>query len=390
MYLSAAFDRLYPDGAGFPEPEKRNEAGWINTDAAGFGITFIANVFPRVSYGQSFDPAIFPQNTPWTRTLWPLYTSLAQKTASGSVLVSIEDAITFGPVIYAGANHRRSVVYETHRPNDRAVAQLAQPSQIDGDRPFDFASDADYMFFASVGSFNYGHFLVDDLPRLKAIHALRAVNGSRRIVIVMISYGAAIDDIRASAIRRIAGTPLEIQFLPLSQAFRFERLYYVTPVSSHPVEKNPLALNYIIDRAVATIGIEQNPTSKLLVLRKASNLRVLQNQAEIVDHLIPLGFDTVYPEDLSFEDQVRRFAGAAVIVGQMGASMTNTMFASSTAKLVYLTPAGWIEPFYWDLALARHQSYCSIYGTVMTHGRPIHESEFIAPTADVITALSGF
>ncbi len=387
MYVSAAFDRLYPDGAGFPEPSKRNENGWIDADPARAGITVIADLFPRAPYGSPFDPAIFPQSTPWTGTLWPLYTSLAVKTASGSLLVAIDDALTCGPVVYAGPSHDRSVVYETYRPNDRAVAQLAAPQRINGPHAFNFSNDADYLFFASVGSFNYGHFLVDDMPRLKAVETLRAANGGRRIVIVMISYGPAIDRVRSDAIRRIAGTALDIRFLPLSETFRFERLHYVTPVSSHPVEKNPLALNYIVQAANAAMGIDQNPRSKLLVLRKSSSVRVLVNQAELVDRLKPLGFEPVHTEDLSFEDQVRRFAGAAVVVGQMGASMTNTVFASAATKLIYLTPAGWIEPFYWDLALARHQSYRAVYGPVAAAGRPVHDSDFTIPVDDVLAAI---
>ncbi|WP_162233698.1 glycosyltransferase family 61 protein [Sphingomonas sp. Leaf17] len=359
----------------------------MDGDATGAGITVVADLFPRASYGAPFDPAIFPQNTPWTGTLWPLYTDLAVKTASSALLVAIDDALTYGPVVYTGPGHDRAVLYETYRPNDRAVAQLAAPEHVNGAHAFNFLNDADYLFFASVGSFNYGHFLVDDLPRLKAVELLRASNGGRRIVIVMISHGPAIDRIRTDAIRRIAGTMLEIRLLPQSETFRFERLLYATPVSSHPVEKNPLALDYVVQAAKAAMGIDQTPRSKLLVLRKSSTVRALVNQKELVDRLVPLGFEPLHTDDLSFEDQVRRFAGAAIIVGQMGAAMTNTMFAPAAAKLVYLAPAGWIEPFYWDLSLARRQSYRAVYGPVTQQGRPVHDSDFAVSLDAVLAAI---
>ena len=388
MYVSAAFDRLYPGGVGFPESADRANAGWIRDDAAGAGIAFVADLFAGAPYGVTFDPAIFAEDTPWTRALWPLYSSMAHKVATGSVVVAIDDALTFGSVLYAGHRHGRPIIYETHRPNDRAVAQLAPPALVQASRPHDFGDDADYLFLGSVGSFNYGHFLVDDLPRLKAVETLRATNDGRRVVVVMNSHGPAIDRVRASAVRRIAGQTTDIRFLPLAEAFRFKRLYFATPVSSHPIEKNPLALDYVVQAVGAATGIVQDPRLKLLVLRKSSSVRALQNQADLVARLKPLGFETVHPEDLSFEAQVRRFAEAAVIVGQMGASMTNTIFASATAHLVYLAPAGWIEPFYWDLALARGQHYQAVYGKVMTPDRLISEAEFVVSPDAVLAALA--
>ena len=386
-YVSCAFDALYPAGIGFPEAGELPAGGAVSVDGAFHGITYLDELYPRVEYGEPFSPAIFAQDSPSTRNLWTLYETIAVKTAMSSVVVSVDDAMVYGSVLYAQPSDARAIVYETYRPNDRPAVAIAPPMLLDANAPFDFDDDADYLFVASAGSANYGHFLVDDAPRLKACAMLRARSSDRRIVVVMSSFGAGINAVRKDAVLALAGTPVDVLFLDSTRVYRFRRLYYPSPCSVHPIEKNPAALDFVAETLAADISLAPLMPTKLFIARKAVDGRSLLNLPELVARLVDRGFELVHPEDLTFIEQVTRFACASVVVGQMGAAMTNTMFCGRDTTLIYLAPNGWIEPFYWDLALARKQNYRALYGQVTTPNVPTHTADFVIAKDELLALL---
>ena len=89
---------------------------------------------------------------------------------------------------------------------------------------------------------------------------------------------------------------------------------------------------------------------------------MLRNDALIASFLVARGFRIVDPEGLSFEEQVRIFSNAEIVVGVMCAALCNVIFSSPNITLVALAPNGWVEPFYWDLATALGHRYVAIHG----------------------------
>ena len=380
MYVSCAYDELYPGGAAFPEPHAVRE-GLVKYDNPGaYGIRYVDKLFASTTYGGAFSPDIFVDDDDATRALWPLYKLHALKGVVGSVIVAIKDARVFGSVIHMTQGGAPTTLYETQRPNDRAAARAAPPALLDAPHRVDFNEPGvDYLFLSSAGSFNYGHFLVDDLPRLKALEVMQAAAVGRRQAVVMVGYGDPIDRVRREAVDRLAPGDVDVIFIDPSRVHLFSQLYYASPVSSHPVAKNPLALDYLTELVARRIPVRPGDESRdrrLFVPRKSMVGRNLVNQAELIELLAKHKFRIVHPEDLSFAEQVRTFRAATSVVGQMGAGMTNTLFAPESATLLYLAPRGWIEPFYWDLALARKQGYRALYGEALTQGAETHASDF--------------
>lgn len=383
-YLACDYDRLYPAGAGFPEPHAVADGSVLITDTRGWNVGHVVDLFPAMGYGAAFAPDIFVEQTPETDYLWPLYRSLAVKAAPAVVMVAIDGALCAGSVVYAVAHDRRAIIYETQRPNDR-VAALPPAGDILAFGPVhDFADPlADYLFLTSAGSSNYGHFLVDDLPRLKGIDTLRALHPDRKQVVVLTRQGNHIDRIRLQAIRLLAGGEVEVVFLEPDKLYRFARLHYVSPVSSHPVHKNPQALRWVAERATVMISDETaaDAPDRIFVRRREAAGRDLLNADVLARMLAGRGFATVYAEDYSFNEQVGLFRRAKRIVGQMGAAMTNTIFAPITARVLHLAPSGWVEPFYWDLAVACGHEYRVLYGAATDSDSAPHRRSFtINPT----------
>ncbi|RVU14188.1 glycosyltransferase family 61 protein [Methylobacterium oryzihabitans] len=293
-------------------------------------------------------------------------------------LFVLDDATLRDNVLHAGGR----IVYETYRPPDRPGLTLAEDGDLARAEPHG-AEVA--FFFSSSGSFNYGHWLVDDLPRLAGFRTLRRLHPDRRITLVLTGYGAASDEIRRRTIRLFLGDAAgaDTVFLPRDAAFRFPRLYYATPVSVHPASKSPEALRFVRDHLLrqagevrrklareAWRGGDPDAGRRIYVDRAPQWDRALINRDAVLDLVRARGFTVVDPEPLSFSRQVATFARARAVVGPMGAAMTSTLFCPPHATVLHLAAEGWTDPFFWDLAAALGHRYRALHGASPTPRPP--------------------
>ena len=211
------------------------------------------------------------------------------------------------------------------------------------------------LFLGSSGSRNYGHWLVDDLPRAKAVASI-----GNNPTILLTSFREVIDRVRrASLDAALKGAgPYRIEMVGPDDIVQVDRLTYVSPTSFHPYIKNQNAMEFL--RSLAPSNVTAG--LKLFVTRSPDRYRKLLNLSAVEEALCALGFVTVDPETLTFEEQTRTFAGADVVVGVMCAAMTNTIFCKSGSKLIYLALEPWDELFYWDLAMTMGHRYAVVYG----------------------------
>ncbi len=97
----------------------------------------------------------------------------------------------------------------------------------------------------------------------------------------------------------------------------------------------------------------------IYVSRSLSNIsrpwyRVLLNEEDVESAFSNAGFHIVYPETLSFIDQMKLYAGARKIVGLSGSGMFNTIFSIPGSKVVD------IESFTWNVG--QHSKFYSSCG----------------------------
>ncbi len=82
----------------------------------------------------------------------------------------------------------------------------------------------------------------------------------------------------------------------------------------------------ILDRARARGILSGRTDRRLFISRKAFSQRALVNEAEIAERLRPLGFEVIYPETMSFLEQVEAFHSAALVVGSSSSALSNALF----------------------------------------------------------------
>jgi hypothetical protein len=95
--------------------------------------------------------------------------------------------------------------------------------------------------------------------------------------------------------------------------------------------------------------------------------RTLRNLAEIEAITHRYGFETLYAEDLTFEEQVRRFSETRVLVGIHGAGLTNMLFSDAPKLrcLELLTSAYPMPHYYWMSELLGIERYDAIFGSAL-------------------------
>jgi hypothetical protein len=198
---------------------------------------------------------------------------------------------------------------------------------------------------AKRASSNYGHFLVEMLPRL---------------VLNAEAYPADVPILLHRASRRFALPMLEVAGIDKERVawiddepVRVRTLYWPTRNTFHPLDNSPHIFPFL--RSLAPRAAKGSAGRRLFVARRDAGTRQLLNDADVFAVLAPHGFEDVAPGRMSFREQMQVFAEARVVVGVAGAALTNIVFMPPGGTVVMLTPvpmAGW---FFWDVA-----SHCDL------------------------------
>ena len=333
-------------------------------DAPSQSISFVEEIYPAASYQRAIP--VVDASPAFRDQLNRVYDNVnyACGTVRRSILVRLTTIYLLGPVIYVEINGALALLFETYRPNDRGFVAAPHPRfVISTSVEYQCDSGTCCIFIGSAGSFNYGHWLVDDLPRLKAVYVLRAKFPDLPIKILFSMLGDIIDVVRRDCTEMYLSSMsnYSIEFLDHRIPYKINNLFYTSPVSMHPSMKSPAAIAWVAS-ADAKHRQPGERGTRIFVTRRPPDSRTLLNHQEIAGFLSSYGFRVVDLIGLSFAQQLEIFRDAEVVVGCMGAGMTNTILSTRPIIIVMLAPEGWIEPFYWDLAAVRDDKYVVCYG----------------------------
>lgn len=203
--------------------------------------------------------------------------------------------------------------------------------------------DAGLMMFG-LQSKNYGHWLLEFVPRMLWFNDSACPA----------DFPICIDDHMPETHQQIVELLNERDrpILPMSaQATRFRELGIAPVPTFFPFDSRPGMPVYdaiwpmdvlgamrraVLDRLTAR-GIDLRPTGRKIVLsRRGFVQRQLLNEAEIIDVLTRQGFEVVYPERLSFAEQVALYHTADTIVGSASSALTNCIFCNPQARVIAL------------------------------------------------------
>jgi capsular polysaccharide biosynthesis protein len=247
-------------------------------------------------------------------------------------------------------NGKRSFISEVRDSSDRLVREsMARMSEltITADKVSSLRNEAvpvdgTYLYCGKFWS-HYGHFTTETLSSLwpyfihnldpKEIKPLySALNNGTGIKLPYIG----------TALHRIGIDPQEVVFA--KKPLIIERL--ILPVPSARIHN--LGQNYLHpaqDKAWSAISSNsQGPANKKIYLSrklfkdKDKDKRPLSNEEEIERLFKSQGFEIIYPEQLSFPEQIEIMRGSKVIAGPAGSNLLNAVYANAGTDIIVISP----------------------------------------------------
>jgi hypothetical protein len=230
---------------------------------------------------------------------------------------------------------------------------------------------------------NYYHWMAETLPRL----ALLEVSGLRdyRLIVPQQLTNWQIDSLT------MLGFPPERCECFGDQQWQMENLL-VPSLVGYPGMSQPWLLGWLRER----LGIERSThgNRKLYISRKNARYRRLINEEEIIRALQPLGFEAVFPEALTFREQVALFGEAQWIVAIHGAGLANTILAPRGTKVLEFITAEpqYISTSFYSICCALGHAYGNICVTYPQPRVPAiselrRREDWIVPVEHMLAAL---
>jgi hypothetical protein len=186
------------------------------------------------------------------------------------------------------------------------------------------------ILLAHRASTNYFHWLLESLTKLKYVDEL-GVPGEPLIVPAGMPYQhyealkAALGEDRRPWVYYHALTGLDVDRLTAISPALFLSDDPLTP-SRDICAVYDEAIEDLAGRILRNLGVADRQGAKRIYLGRMGRARTLTNESEILRFLVRQGFETVAPEILSFQEQVRLFREARVVVGPAGAAFANLIF----------------------------------------------------------------
>jgi capsular polysaccharide biosynthesis protein len=196
---------------------------------------------------------------------------------------------------------------------------------------------------ATRGDSNYYHFLHDCLPRTAVLEQCPEAGPVDRW------YVPQATRFQRELLELWGIGPDQVVDSAAVPHVRAEQL--VVPGLPSTIERNPPWVAQLLRQRLCPPTLQRVPGRHLYLTRgTARHNRRVDNEAEVLDLLEPLGFTCVDAGELSVADQIRTFAEADVIVAPHGAALANLVFCSPGSTLVEIFPAMSFVADYWKMA----------------------------------------
>ena len=99
---------------------------------------------------------------------------------------------------------------------------------------------------------------------------------------------------------------------------------------------SPRGLTFVKECVKSSVQIVSQQKRRLFISRKHSQYRKLLNEHEIAKEIERFGFEMVFPEEMSIEEQFRLFHSAEWIVAPHGSALINLIYCALDVKILIL------------------------------------------------------
>ncbi|TVT38267.1 glycosyltransferase family 61 protein [Hymenobacter setariae] len=200
---------------------------------------------------------------------------------------------------------------------------------------------------------NYYHWLVDTLPRLLLLR-------ERYPDCVLLVP----EPVRSYMKTTIAALGFKaVQAVPRGYFVNVQKLIMPSHIAP-PGKQDPGLMRQLrqeLTKSVMPVTIAAaSPGKRLYVSRSKQIIRRLSNENELLALLAQYAIETIYFEDMDFEQQVEAMQNVELLMGVHGANLTNMLFLATGAKIVELFNQTICNPCYFHLASNLELDYYAV------------------------------
>ncbi len=181
---------------------------------------------------------------------------------------------------------------------------------------------------------NYYHWLVECLPRyVLALELSESLSLPKCFIIP-----AALKNWQEAMLAAIGIEPEHCIIDARTEGFLCDEIIALD-LLSFDMMSHPLTLE-ILKRRLPADWFEQDqpPSRKLMIARPKNHMRRLCNQNTVIKIVRKFGFEVVYPELLTFKEQIKLFGAATHVIGAGGAALANLMFTPPSCQILSFAP----------------------------------------------------
>lgn len=217
------------------------------------------------------------------------------------------------------------------------------------------------------GTFVYGHWLVDFLPRLYAAACIGFFPRDYKIPLPAGAPGFT------RTLLKAVGVPDEniVLYDPHTELLQFDHLIVTDLLRTGNRMKPEFrdAVNFLFGAHLANLDDTTSPHRKIFLSRKGVKGRSILNSAEIEAEAEKRGFFVVEPSILPFDEQMRLFRDAQIVMGEYGSALHNSIFSRPGTMVVALRgTAG--HPMFMQTGICDvlHQQLGYVFGETKAEG----------------------
>lgn len=210
---------------------------------------------------------------------------------------------------------------------------------MDGGVEYDTAVNLVPRHGKNVDHCSYGHWIAEDLPRLRGIDKYYQETGKRPPLLIKSDPPSWMRETL-----QLLGYDSDDWIEWNQETAKVNRLVVPTLryLNTDDYDPCPADKQWLRDKMIQQIDTDDDDQfSKYVILsRQNTNRRRIANFDEVIELLEPYGFESYSGADLTVEEQISLCANAEVIIGANGSNMINVLWATD-ATVIALFPPEW-------------------------------------------------
>lgn len=312
-------------------------------------------------------PRVFGSKTIKQRTL-NLLDAFKDVVPPAAQIGRLTDAVVIeGGIVYTldGRIVEESFINVSHVPRRGPFFRVGKGNLYVSEVPIEpraILSQHERVIVKQTWDSNYGHWLVDTLPRVSNV--LEVIEDAPIRYLLNGAASPEIQTLHSESLALLGVAKDSIDFVDRRPTL-VENAIYATPMTKPPFVKSHRAISILEELArminrEADNGLEY--ASKIYITRNKYPRRNLLNEELVLPYIRQAGYEVIVPEKLSLKEQILTFASATHVIGNMGAAFSNLSFSPPGVKVLMLATELMVHDYFLDIVSHKRGEYWALQG----------------------------